>query len=204
MLQPRDLISRLIKACRVKNQAALAGILEISPSKITDAIRREKIPDAWLYKVAYNTGYSVNWLRTGRGEKFQAAMIAEAKVPYLTKIPAGPMGSALDPYPYPGAAEDFLSLAEKGKPVIALKVKGPSMEPQFREGDYIVVDLEARVQPNDLVVAVTDEDGEGTFKRYVKKKDGFVLQPLNENYKEIPVTPQHRIVGKVIWQVRKV
>lgn len=203
MRQVADIIRRLIDSALSKNQAGLAAYLGISPSKITDAMRRGAIPEAWLYKVAYRTGYSVEWLRTGRGEKFQAAFISEGKVPYLTKIPAGPMGSALDPYPYPGAAEDFLSLAEKGKRVIALKVRGVSMEPEFREGDYIVIDLEARIQPGDLVVAVTDEDSEGTFKRYVKKKDGFVLQPINPEFKEIPVTAQHRIVGRVIRLIRQ-
>lgn len=149
---------------------------------------------------------TTDWLLTGKAGQhvFTVAEGGVTGVPVLTKIAAGQMESAIDPYPYAGAAEEFLTLHEKNRREIALRVKGRSMEPAFVEGDYIVVDLDARPHSGDLVVAVCDDDGEGAFKKYVKKKDGIVLQPLNDQYKEIPLMPKHRIVGKVVCLVRKI
>ncbi len=76
------------------------------------------------------------------------------------------------------------------------------MLPEFKEGDTIVVDPDRAPQSGDLVVAVVDESGEATFKQYLKKRDGQVLHPLNALYKEIPLAPEHRIVGKVVRLIR--
>lgn len=40
-----------------------------------------KIPDSWLYKVAYQTGRRVEWLQTGQGPEF-AETVAELKHHY--------------------------------------------------------------------------------------------------------------------------
>src|SRR3990167_2340980 len=191
MRQVTDIVKRLIEASMSKNQAGLASYLEISPSKITYAVRRGSIPQAWLYKIAYRTGYNVDWLRTGTGEKMQAIYAAEPRVPlYRAKFPAGAMGSVLDQE----VADEYFSLAGKSKPRFAVPVRGRSMEPDFRDGDLIIIGRPSQARDGDFVLAVCDEDEEGTFKKYVKKKDGYVLQPLNQDYKEIPMTEKHRIV----------
>jgi repressor LexA len=131
----------------------------------------------------------------------QAIYTAEPRVPlYRAKFPAGAMGSVLDQE----VADEYFSLAGKNKPRFAVPVRGRSMEPDFRDGDLIIIERTSQVRDGDFVLTVCDEDEEGTFKKYVKKKDGYVLQPLNQDYKEIPLTEKHRIVGKVLWLVRKV
>ena len=201
MRQLADIVKRLIDASMSKNQAGLASYLEISPSKITDAVRRGSIPQAWLYKIAYRTGYNVEWLKTGRGEKMQAIYVAEPRVPlYLAKFPAGPMGSVIEPE----VCDDYFSLSPKGKPRFAVPVRGDSMTPDFRDGDIIIVERTSQASAGDFVLAKCDAEEEGTFKKLVKKRDGYVLQPLNGEFSEIPLDQKHRIVGKVVWLVRKV
>ncbi|TAJ10162.1 MAG: hypothetical protein EPO61_03245 [Nitrospirae bacterium] len=80
-LDPREIVERLMVALGLKTQAQLAGSLEIRPQSIVSAINRGEIPDAWLYRVAYQTGRSVEWLRTGKGPAWQGVHVAEAPAP---------------------------------------------------------------------------------------------------------------------------
>ena len=80
-VDPREIVERLIVALGLKTQAQLAGSLEIRPQSIVSAINRGEIPGAWLYRVAYRTGRSVEWLRTGRGPAWHGALMAEAPAP---------------------------------------------------------------------------------------------------------------------------
>lgn len=147
---------------------------------------------------------TTDWLLTGKGgtHSFTIAEGAIAGIPlYRAKFPAGAMGSVLDQE----VAEEYFSLAGKSKPRFAVPVRGRSMEPDFRDGDLIIVERTSQARDGDFVLAKCDEDEEGTFKKLVKKRDGYVLQPLNrENYSEIPISQKHRIIGKVVWLVRKV
>ncbi|MEW6544670.1 MAG: helix-turn-helix domain-containing protein [Nitrospirota bacterium] len=75
--EPRGIVERLLAALGVKTQAQLATKLEIRPQSVISAITRGEIPEAWLYRVAYLTGRSVEWLRTGKGEVWREGVIAE-------------------------------------------------------------------------------------------------------------------------------
>lgn len=61
------------------------------------------------------------------------------------------------------------------------------MEPDFVEGDLILIDPELSPQPGDYVVAKNGED-EATFKKYRARgvtedgKEIFELVPLNEDF----------------------
>lgn len=215
MSEPREIIDRLLTASGHRTQSALARQLDIAPQRITDAIAHGNVPDLWIYRVAYDSGYRADWLRTGRGAKLHAGrteVIAEttkqygleriAIVPVLTWVQAGALHSTEDLYPYAGAAEEYLSVSVRGEHCFSLKVRGDSMLPDFREGDMIVIDPDLQPRSGDYVVVVIDGTGEATFKRYMKKKDGEVLMPLNPDYTPIVLLPEHRIVGKVVRLVR--
>jgi|CXWL01.1.fsa_nt_gi SOS-response transcriptional repressor LexA len=214
-LNPREIIERLLLAGTYGSQVALAKDLDISPQRITEAVSRGQIPELWIYRTAYKTGYRAEWLRTGRGAKLNPAHVSvaaesladyglppSALVPVLTWVQAGALRSAVDLYPYAGAAEEYITVSLRGEHCFALRVRGDSMLPEFREGDMIVIDPDLSPRSGDFVVAVLDGTGEATFKRYQKKKDGEVLMPLNPDYMPIALQPEHRLVGKVIRLVR--
>lgn len=215
MSEPREIIDRLLSASGHRTQSALARHLDIAPQRITDAIAHGTIPDLWIYRVAHDSGYRAEWLRTGRGAKLhpgRTEVIAEntkqygldriAVVPVLTWVQAGALHSTEDLYPYAGAADEYISVSVRGEHCFSLKVRGDSMLPDFREGDMIVIDPDLQPRSGDYVVVVIDGTGEATFKRYMKKKDGEVLMPLNPDYAPIRLQPEHRIVGKVVRLVR--
>ena len=75
--KPRGILDRLMAATGANTQVALAEHLEVPPSSITDALRRGKIPEAWVFKVAYLTRRRAEWLRTGEEPEFQEEASAE-------------------------------------------------------------------------------------------------------------------------------
>ncbi|CDG47865.1 LexA family protein [Serratia symbiotica] len=81
----------------------------------------------------------------------------------------------------------------------ALRVKGDSMEPEFREGDTIIIDPAVNPLPGEFVVA-KNGDHEATFKKYRPKANGHCeLIPLNPDYHTIDSEKQPlQIIGTMI------
>lgn len=62
-------IFRLKEATRSKNDEQLADFLGIKRQNISSARKNQKIPELWISKISNLTGFSMDWLVTGRGEK---------------------------------------------------------------------------------------------------------------------------------------
>jgi SOS-response transcriptional repressor LexA len=83
--------------------------------------------------------------------------------------------------------ETIMTDLEHPSSTFALRVRGNSMEPEFREGDIVVIDPTIPPKPGDYVVA-TDSSGEANFKQYrngginEKGLEVFELWPLNPLY----------------------
>jgi len=63
----RALVERLVSSLGMENFAELARWLGVDPSVINRAIRTGKVPESWIYKVAYQTGRRLEWVETGKG-----------------------------------------------------------------------------------------------------------------------------------------
>jgi hypothetical protein len=88
---PRDVLERLRIVFGAANQSQLALRLAIKPQAIISAIRRGEIPEAWLYKAAYETQISVGWLNTGKGAKYLPARMIDASAEVGETIPPSAM-----------------------------------------------------------------------------------------------------------------
>ena len=117
------------------------------------------------------------------------------RVPVFSHVYAGEDGSCN--YPEPIEYID-LPIKKNGTEIIAIKVKGDSMEPRLYEGDLVVVKME--VEPNNKEAGVfITSDGDTVVKIYNVLADGRkVLTSLNPLYP--PITDDFHIVGKV-WKV---
>ena len=62
---------------------------------------------------------------------------------------AGKWDAVSDNFP-PGDAEEWTESDVKRKNVFALRIKGDSMEPEFREGDVVIVYPHVEAKPGDL------------------------------------------------------
>lgn len=96
-----------------------------------------------------------------------------------------------------------VKVSEEG---FGLVVRGTSMEPQFGEGDIIIVDPNVQAMPGDFVVAKREDQDDATFKQYLargsdkKGRPVFDLKPLNEAWPTISVDASNpgKIVGVVV------
>ena len=123
-------------------------------------------------------------------------------VPLVSWVIAGKWEDVCDSY-QPGDANEWVETDIKGANIFALTVKGDSMEPEFQEGDIIIVNPHIKPDSNDYVVVRNEED-EATFKQLKKYGKERVLHPLNPKYEDIRLseTVQYKIVGKVVQKIK--
>ena len=78
----------------------------------------------------------------------------------------------------------------------ALRVLGDSMEPEFRDGNIIIIDSAAAVESGCYVLAQVD--GEYIFRQLIIEDGRYVLRALNEGYDEIEVSGIEAIRGVIV------
>lgn len=98
-------------------------------------------------------------------------------------VPAGPESDA---------ALDSCSGAES----FALMVLGDSMEPEFVEGDIIIIEPEGLVTDGSYVMAWLAE--EWIFRQLVGREGDWKLQPLNPKYPSASIPDLSLIKGVII------
>lgn len=158
-----------------------------------DALERK----GWIKRVPTSRGISI--VKTDNLEKFpQEGFI---RVPLLGRIPAGT----------PNLGEEYVE-AEVAIPGVVLggvkggafllRVAGDSMTgDHILDGDLIIVSSQQEVKNGDIVVA--NIDGETTVKRFYKDKGGIRLKASNPMYRDILLSKDFRIAGKVVGLLRR-
>ena len=129
------------------------------------------------------------------------------RVPVLGRIPAGIPIEAIENVE---DWEDFpISDTVRGCQYFGLKVRGDSMEPEYRNGDTIILQRQDTCSSGDDCAVMVNGD-DATFKRVRLQENGITLQPLNSRYEprffsaqEINTLPV-RIMGVVVEIRRKV
>lgn len=94
-----------------------------------------------------------------------------------------------------------------GKQYFGLKVKGNSMEPDYLDGDTLILERTDDCESgDDCVVMVNGNDG--TFKRVFKNENGIILQPLNSEYAPMVFTNEQidnlpvKVIG-IVEEIRR-
>ena len=121
-------------------------------------------------------------------------------------IPAGiPMECIEDILDTEEISPDML---KGGKQYFGLRVKGNSMEPEYLDGDTLILEKVDDCESGDDCVIMVNGD-EGTFKRVFKNEQGIILQPLNPTYSPLVYSNEDienlpvRILGVVVEFRRK-
>ena len=96
-----------------------------------------------------------------------------------------------------------------GDRAFAIVIRGNSMEPEFTEGDLVLIDPDEPLHPGDFVVAKNGEE-EATFKKYRPRgysedgKEIFELAPLNDDYATMRSDRQPiQIIGTMVEHRRR-
>jgi DNA polymerase V len=99
----------------------------------------------------------------------------------------------------------FIPIAASGEPessscseaeAFALMVLGDSMEPEFREGEIIIIEPEGLAQDGSYVLAQVD--GEWIFRQLVKAGPCWQLRPLNPAYPAAAIADLSCVKGVII------
>ena len=183
-------VSRWEKGKSFPDMAIAGEVAKLYGCTIDDLMRGEKKEP--LREVEY--------VPSDRTKKF-------IRVPVLGRIPAGiPIEAIEDVEDW----EDFpISETVQGRQYFGLKIKGDSMEPEYRDGDTIIVQQQERCNSGDDCAVMVNGD-DATFKRVRLQENGMTLQPLNSKYEpryfsanEVQSLPV-RILGVVVEIRRKV
>lgn len=128
-----------------------------------------------------------------------ADALAVKRIPLLGKIPAG------FPHYCEEDVDDYVIVTEACIGCdFALTVHGDSMLPTLRDGDMVYLKSgSASVQSGDIV-AVNNEFGESTLKRYSLAQDGECwLVPDNPEFPRVKPNNHYKIMGRVVEATRK-
>ncbi len=116
------------------------------------------------------------------------------EVPLISWVSAGVWQEAIDNF-QPGDGEKMVPVTVPvGAHTFALTVSGDSMEPEFYEGDIIIIEPELDPVHRDFVIA--KNGGEATFKQLWNEAGEWYLKPVNERYPIKPLGNGH-IIGVV-------
>ena len=124
-------------------------------------------------------------------------------VPLIDTVQAGHWTDVVDPYLKGDAFRWIPAPPDAGPRCFALQIDGPSMEPEFRDRDVVVIDPDVEPKPGNYVVARIDEDNTATFKKYHLKghdtrgRPIVDLVPLNDAWPVLSLNLRKggRIVG---------
>lgn len=171
-------------------KSSIAKELNISPTAITGWIKTGRISKESIEIVSRMSGYSLNWLITGKGEKLSNAQNslplssqpdnnkAGRRIPLIELQQAGLWEEAIKNHT-PGIG-DIMINHQVGKNAFAITIDSDSMEPRFLEGDVILIDPDLPHQHKKFVVARID--GDYVLRQYWQEAGKTKLKPLNRRY----------------------
>lgn len=132
-------------------------------------------------------------------QKGYDALNVSTYAPMIGITAAGPFMDTLEQHgEWKEISADLAKLSDK---IALFKVKGESMiGAGLNDGDVVVIKHEvAEFKNGDIVLARSDEGT--TIKRFVNTNNKVYLSPENPKYSRIPITPDLRIIGKVISKI---
>ncbi|WP_429153878.1 LexA family protein [Aeromonas veronii] len=171
-------------------------------------------PDAKnLSALAKALSVSVFWLMDGKGDpagqNLEIAPPDIHRIPVISYVQAGVWTETSEIREYDGNLVYITTDLELGERAFAIELKGHSMEPEFVEGDIVLIDPDEHPHPGDFVVAKNGEEA-ATFKKYRPRgigEDGqevFELVPLNDDFPTMRSDRQHiQIIGTMVEHRRR-
>lgn len=221
---------RIKFATNTRTQVALAEVLDIRQSSISDAKRRNSVPADWYMKLFEKFGLNPDWLKQGVGPMYlrteqgyqpqeaPAGGVAEEPAHYGDAAAKGVMVTVygmnceFDGEGHPTALHPVgklsLPLAFAGPHVTTLRVEAPNMEPGILRGAYIGVDTNATGPISGRLYALYSPHEGITIKRLFldSNQNRYLLRSDAEGYPETTLDPQilpERMLGRVAWVLQE-
>ncbi len=201
---------KIARTAKGLTQQQLGDAVGMTQSAIYQLEKRDSEECLKTNAIAKVLGVTPEWLISGTGEAacFEsnvepAPALRAQGVPLISWVAAGDWCEAHDPYPV-GDAEMWLPAADNyGENAYALRVRGASMEPRFREGEIIVVNPHASPDNGKFVIARKEGSKEVTFKQLIREGDEAYLKAINPQWPEpiIRMDEAWHICGVVVCKM---
>lgn len=196
-------------AAEVGGHASFAATIDRDPAYVSQLIGenpKRNIGSRMARHIESRFGRNEGWLDVphppGNVSPVESAPLKG--VPLVSYVQAGMMLEMVNPYSLGDGMQTITTDADVSDLAFALEIRGDSMEPEFKEGDRVIIDPTVHPRPGDFVAARNGGD-EATFKKYRERGTGasggtiFELVPLNENYPVLRSdTDGLRIIGTMI------
>jgi SOS-response transcriptional repressor LexA len=167
--------------------------------------------------IALTCGVDPIWLETGRGDMSLGGVTPEevasgeirrqpvyARLPLISWDEASRLCTEPAESFHPTAVVAWLPIAPKTSDrSFALRVPDDSMEPEFREGDFIIVDPTLPGKHNQFVLACAEGDTAATFKQLMVTGSKTYLKPLNTRYPLMELQGVVKVCGVVVAKYKE-
>jgi phage repressor protein C with HTH and peptisase S24 domain len=206
-------LKRVFQATGITSQTELASVLKINRSAITQARKKNAIPDKWILQLYKTYGLNPDWVETGSGQTFINKSASNdsifKNIPKVkARLSAGggsfEVGSEIEGY-Y-AFRKDWLASKGNRNKMVLMDIFGNSMEPEMKDGDTILIDESQKDILAGAIYAVGIDDTI-MVKRVEKHPNKLVLLSDNKDYSPIYLHGSElnsvRIIGKVIWISRE-
>lgn len=198
----------------------LARAVGVKPPSVSDWLsgKSKTMEGENLLKASKFLGVNANWLATGAGspnekntkeDDLSNILYRELgiyKIPTLDYIQVGRYGDNDSSFNCTYVYTDYQ--CSKPEAVISLIVEGNSMEPDFTEGDILIIDTKLKPKPGSYVIAQSGNN-EIVFKKYKVlsqdkyNQDIFELISLNSDYPTLKSeVHQIKVIGVVVKHIR--
>jgi len=205
-------LKRVFEATGITSQTELASALNINRSAITQARKKDSIPDKWILQLYRSFGLNPDWIETGSGQVSHKKTDSDSIFKNIPKVKARlcagggsfEVGSEIEGY-Y-AFRKDWLDTKGAINKMVLMDIFGNSMEPEMKDGDTILIDESQRDVLAGAIYAVGVDDTI-MVKRLEKHPNKLVLLSDNKDYSPIYLQGSEinsvRIIGKVIWVSRE-
>ncbi|MDL2313500.1 helix-turn-helix domain-containing protein [Desulfovibrio sp. OttesenSCG-928-C14] len=224
-----EFYSRACEACGVKTQMDLASVLGINRSAITQAKKRDAVPEKWLLILSRKFAVSPDWLE--HGDKFVKSMklASESNGAKPLRFQESHSSDFVDVLTIPkisavlcaggGSFETDTTVVAHipmpqahrlGNPanLVFMDVAGDSMEPGIANGDTVLIDRSRTDFTHGSIMAVGHDDT--IFLKRLKRYGDESVALLSDNPAYSPIhlygdeLNSLRIIGRLVWLCRKV
>jgi SOS-response transcriptional repressor LexA len=213
-----EAFDRIKKATGMRTQVEIAKMLDIRQSSISDAKRRQSIPDSWLIKLYQIYNLNPNWILDGEVPQFLGEQRGGA---FAVKEPAESYGRKPKHHQMPVYSmtlEDGLAGPWQEKPVeylsvpeqlhrpalLVVRMDESDMDPVIHRGAYVGIDKDRKTLRSGALYAV-DMPMEGlVIKKILHDSENgrLILRSENPNFSDQMLPAENaaeRIVGRVVW-----
>ncbi len=208
-----NFLQRVYEATGISNLTELAGALNINRSAVSQARKKDSVPDTWLLQLYRQFGFNPDWLETGKQPTFLSPALngypAFHPVPKVqARLCAG--GGSFEVVPdieeYYSFKKEWLEQKGMANRMVLMDVFGNSMTPEIKDGDTVLIDQSQKDIIAGTIYAVGIEDTI-MVKRIEKHPRKLVLLSDNKEYAPIYLADEEinsiRIIGKVLWICRE-